>query len=79
MGYKKLKALLSEVFMSVFATEEGTTCLIVNREVPSLSSNESHRFKLFGTRRFEISRYLLPPRVQEYKWEGVGIPLDEHT
>lgn len=37
MGYKKLEALLSEVFMFVFAAKGRVMCLIVNRKAPLLT------------------------------------------
>ena len=77
MGYKKLEALLSEVFMFVFAAKGRVMCLIVNRKTPLLTLTRCtvvNSLKQLN-RIVELSRYLFHPGAQGFQqtvWGGGG-------
>ena len=62
MGYKKLEALLSEVFM--FVSERESYVLDCESKGPAFNSNKMHCGGFFETIIVELSRYLFHPGVQ---------------
>ena len=71
MGYKKLEALLSEVFKFVFAAKGRVRCLIVNRKAPLLTLTRRivvNSLKQLN-RIVELSQYLFQG-YQQTVWGG---------